>query len=422
MTHICIIGMGYVGLPLVIKFARADYCVIGIDVDAIKIDALCKGNSYINHIPSDHLKELVDSKKFIPTTDYTLALHAEAIIICVPTPLNKNREPNMQYVFSTAQSIAPFIKPGAVVMLESTTYPGTTDTDLREAIESVNHKQAGVDFHLAYSPEREDPGNPDFSVDTIPKVVGGLTPACRDKAIAIYKKVVNIIIPVANCRVAEAAKLMENIFRSVNIAMVNELKMVFAEMDINIWEVIDAAKTKPFGFMPFYPGPGLGGHCIPIDPFYLTWKAREFNQTTRFIEIAGEINSSMPDYVVKRASEILNENHKPIRGSKILALGVAYKADVDDMRESPSLPIMEKLEKLGASVDYHDPFIQTIPRLKRYPQFMGRQSTEMIDEYDLIVVLTPHSQYRELDFSTFTTPIIDTRNCITNKPVNYHLA
>ena len=343
----------------------------------------------------------------------------------MPTPLNHFREPDLSYVLDTGKAIAPFIRDGAVVVLESTTYPGTTDGELREVLEKCSGKKAGVDFHLAFSPEREDPGNPDSKVAIIPKVVGGLTPVCLEKAMEVYGIAIQKLVPVSSCRVAEATKLLENIFRSVNIALVNELKVVYGAMDIDIWEVIEAAKTKPFGFMPFYPGPGLGGHCIPIDPFYLTWKAREFGQHTRFIELAGEINTAMPDHVVKVCFEALNNDGKAIKGAKILLLGLAYKANVDDDRESPTYKLIEKFEALGGEVFYHDPHVPVIPMTREHSEYAGRKSVAKItDEYDLIVLSTGHDGYKSHNFSGYACPLVDTRNAIpaANRPVKYHKA
>src|SRR5208282_2163139 len=325
---IAIVGLGYVGLPLSIQFAKSSATVLGLDIDTSKVDALNQGNSYIKHIPSESIAELVRSGKFSASTDFSRIHEVSAIIICVPTPLNKNREPDISYILDTGKAIARHLQRGTLVVLESTTYPGTTDEDLRAVLEVGSGLEAGKDFHLAFSPEREDPGNPNSKVAFIPKVVGGYTPACLAKAMALYSKAIKTIVPVSSCRAAEATKLLENTFRSVNIALVNELKVVYSAMGIDVWEVINAAKTKPFGFMPFYPGPGLGGHCIPIDPFYLTWKAREFGQDTRFIELAGEINTAMPQYVVHQVTNALNARKKALHGSKILVLGLAYKGDV----------------------------------------------------------------------------------------------
>src|SRR4051794_16413268 len=335
-NSVAIVGLGYVGLPLSLQFARSGVNVLGLDIDKTKIDFIHSGKTYIKHIEGSAIAEQVNAKRFEASTDFSRVKEVEAVVICVPTPLNKNREPDISYIIKTGESIAPHLTKGILVVLESTTYPGTTDEDLREVLEKGSGLKAGKDFHLAFSPEREDPGNPDSKVARIPKVVGGLTPACLARAKALYSQAVERVVPVSSCRVAEATKLLENIFRGVNIALVNELKVVYAAMGIDIWEVINAAKTKPFGFMPFYPGPGLGGHCIPIDPFYLTWKAREYGQNTRFIELAGEVNTSMPHYVVNRVAEALNDRCKSLKGSRVLVLGLAYKPDVDDERESPS--------------------------------------------------------------------------------------
>src|SRR5687768_14606934 len=340
---LAIVGLGYVGLPLSLQFARSGVAVLGLDIDPIEVDALNRGESYIKHISSEEIAGRIRDGSFTADADFSRLKGVQAVIICVPTPLNKNREPDISYILATGAAIAPHLQAGTVVVLESTTYPGTTDEDLREVLEEGSGMKGGIDFHLAFSPEREDPGNPQSVVSTVPKVVGGLTPACLEKAIALYSKAIKTLVPVSSCRVAEATKLLENIFRSVNIALVNELKIVYAAMGIDIREVVNAAKTKPFGFMPFYPGPGLGGHCIPIDPFYLTWKAREFEKHTRFIELAGEINTAMPDYVVNRVAEALNANEKSIKGSRILIRGLAYKPNVDDDRESPSYRLLEKL-------------------------------------------------------------------------------
>jgi len=421
-TSIAIIGLGYVGLPLAIQFANAGLHVIGVDVDASKIETLEKGESYIGHIEKAQITELYAKGQFVATNDFSRLTTCDAIILCVPTPLNKYREPDLSYVLDTGAAIAPYLKDGVVVCLESTTYPGTTENELRAAVEARSGKTAGREFHLAYSPEREDPSNPESKVERIPKLVGGLTPKCREKAIAIYSHAIHTIVPVDSCKVAEAAKLLENIFRSVNIALVNELKVIYDAMDIDIWEVIAAAKTKPFGFMPFYPGPGLGGHCIPIDPFYLTWKAREFDQHTRFIELAGEINTSMPQYVVEVCSRALNEDAKAIKNSKILILGLAYKPNVDDDRESPTYVLIEKLEALGADVSYNDPHFPQIPQTREHPHLAGRTSTDISDSFDLVLIATDHKPYREFDFSTFKCPVVDTRNCVKVPPARYYKA
>jgi UDP-N-acetyl-D-glucosamine dehydrogenase len=418
--NISIIGMGYVGLPLAMQFSKAGAKVTGIDTDQAKVEALNAGRSYIKHIESATIAAARQSGSFSATTDFAAVSAADAVIICVPTPLNKYREPDLSYVLDTGRSIAPHLNnKGSVVVLESTTYPGTTDGELREVLEEGSGMTAGRDFHLAFSPEREDPGNPDSKVGGIPKVIGGLTPECLKKAMAVYTLAIKKLVPVESCRVAEATKLMENIFRSVNIALVNELKLVYGRMGIDIWQVIEAAKTKPFGFMPFYPGPGLGGHCIPIDPFYLTWKAREYGMHTRFIELAGEVNASMPDHVVARVGEALNEHGKPVRGSKILLLGLAYKENVDDMRESPSLVLIERLEAKGAKVDYNDPYIPEIPKTREHAALAGRRSQPIGKEYDCILVSTAHQDFDGTAIAKLGVPIIDTRRLVPPGPNVY---
>src|SRR4051812_10692975 len=387
---IAVIGLGYVGLPLSMQFARSCADVVGIDIDPDKIKLLSSGQSYIKHIESQAIAELVGSGKLAVSTDFSLVKQTEAVIICVPTPLTKNREPDISFVLQTGRSIAPYLTRGVLVVLESTTYPGTTEDELRAVLEGGAGLKAGADFHLAFSPEREDPANGQSNVKKIPKIVGGYTPACLEKAVALYKRAIDKILPVSSCRVAEATKLLENVFRSVNIALVNELKLVYSAMGIDIWEVIEAAKTKPFGFMPFYPGPGLGGHCIPIDPFYLTWKAREFDQHTRFIELAGEINVNMPEYVIGRVSEALNSLGKPLKNSRILVVGLAYKADVEDERESPSYRLLEKLQLRGAEVAYHDPYVPIIRPTREHAHLAGLKSTpwdrSTLVGFDLVLV------------------------------------
>jgi UDP-N-acetyl-D-glucosamine dehydrogenase len=419
---IAIVGLGYVGLPLALQFARNGVTVIGLDLDLPKVSAVNEGRSYIKHIEASAIAEQVSGGRLRASNDFSLVSQVEAVIICVPTPLNKYREPDISFVLATGRSIAKHLTKGIVVVLESTTYPGTTDTDLRQVLEAGSGLKAGEDFHLAFSPEREDPGNPASKVADIPKVVGGLTPACRDKAVALYGHAIKTLVPVSSCRVAEATKLLENIFRGVNIALVNELKIVYSAMDIDLWEVIEAAKTKPFGFMPFYPGPGLGGHCIPIDPFYLTWKAREYGQNTRFIELAAEINTAMPDYVVARVSEALNDQGKPIKGSRILLLGLAYKANVDDDRESPSYVLIEKLEARGAVVSYNDPNVPVIRPSREHSHLAGRLSVPISNDFDLILISTAHDEYRARDFSDCPIPVVDTRNCVKSPPVHYYRA
>ncbi|MCX8022648.1 MAG: nucleotide sugar dehydrogenase [Syntrophorhabdaceae bacterium] len=414
-AKIGVIGLGYVGLPLVIAFLREGFTVTGFDNDPNKIKMLKEGRGYIKHIDISTITDALSKRKaFTPTTDFSLLRDVDCIIICVPTPLNENREPDMTYVFSTAETIAKNLRKGQLVVLESTTYPGTTDEDMKEILEKTGLK-AGVDFYLAFSPEREDPNNKEFSLKTTPKVVGGYTPLCLKVAKALYDTIVEKTVPVSSAKTAEATKLIENIYRSVNIALVNELKMLFDRMGIDIWEAIEAAKTKPFGFQAFYPGPGLGGHCIPIDPFYLTWKARQFEFSTRFIELAGEINTAMPDFVVTKVICALNDMGKPVKGSKVLILGVAYKANVDDDRESPSYRLMEKLEKLGANVSYNDPYIPVIKRLRKFPQFEGRRSVDITGDYDLFLVATAHDEYKNLDLLSYGIPIVDTRNLISGR-------
>lgn len=434
---IAIIGLGYVGLPLAIRFVSVGVKVVGLDTDPEKVEMLGRGESYIRHIPSTEIRNLTESGSFEASTDFAKVEEVEAVLICVPTPLNVHREPDLSYVLKSGEAIAPFLgrteladgsresKDGMaqnrakLVVLESTTYPGTTDTDLREVLEEGSGLVAGEGFHLAYSPEREDPGRKDHSVQTIPKVMGGFTEKCLERCKEVYSLAVDHIHPVASCRVAEATKLTENIFRSVNIALVNELKVVFQEMDIDIWDVVDAASTKPFGYMPFYPGPGLGGHCIPIDPFYLTWKAREYGKQTRFIELAGEVNTDMPNYVISRVAEALNEESKAIRGSRILLLGIAYKPGVDDDRESPSYVLMKSLEERGAEVSYNDPYVPVIRMTRKYSEYAGRKSVEISNNYDLILVCTHHPQYADFNFSDYEIPIVDTRSCLKRPGKRY---
>jgi UDP-N-acetyl-D-glucosamine dehydrogenase len=411
-----IVGLGYVGLPLSFQFARSGVTVLGLDIDTAKVDALNQGKSYIKHIPSEAVAEVVQSGAFSASSDFSRISEVEAIIICVPTPLNKNREPDISYILDTGRAIARHLKKGTLVVLESTTYPGTTDEDLREVLEIGSGLEAGRDFNLAFSPEREDPGNPNSQVALIPKVVGGYTPACLERAVKLYSKAVRTIVPVSSCRVAEATKLLENTFRGVNIALVNELKVVYAAMGIDVWEVINAAKTKPFGFMPFYPGPGLGGHCIPIDPFYLTWKAREYGQNTRFIELAGEINTAMPDYVVHRVVDALNDRQKAIKGSSILILGLAYKPNVDDERESPSYFLMEKLSARGAKVAYHDPYVPIIRPTREHAHWAGTASVQwnkdVVASYDLVLISTNHACVNYQELAHWAPCIVDTRNAM----------
>jgi UDP-N-acetyl-D-glucosamine dehydrogenase len=420
--NISIVGLGYVGLPLAIQFARSNSTVLGLDVDEEKVNMLNKGQSYIKHIAPKTIEEIVRNKSFSASNDFSNIKNAEAIIICVPSPLNKNREPDISFILETGKMIAPHLSKGTLVALESTTYPGTTDEDLRAVIEKGSGLKAGVDFHLAFSPEREDPGNPSSVVATIPKIVGGLTPACLERAIQVYSRAIKELVPVSSCRVAEAAKLLENIFRSVNIALVNELKQVYAAMDIDIWEVIKAAKTKPFGFMAFYPGPGLGGHCIPIDPFYLTWKAREYGKNTRFIELAGEINTQMPQLVVYRVSEALNEAGKAVKGSRILILGLAYKPNVDDQRESPSFVLMSLLSNCGAEIEYHDPYVPVIKPTREHSSWAGKKSVDWnrtnISSFDLVLIATNHASVNYEEVGDWAQCIVDTRNAMAGIAVS----
>ncbi|MGD0093418.1 MAG: nucleotide sugar dehydrogenase [Planctomycetota bacterium] len=409
-----VVGLGYVGMPLVLQFRRAGHRVVGFDVDAAKTKAINAGRSYIRHIDAREVGEARRSGMLEATTDFRLVRKCDAVIICVPTPLTRQREPDIQYIIATGTQIGPHAQPGQLIVLESTTYPGTTGEDLAPVLEKLSGLKAGQDFHLAFSPEREDPGNPKYRTADIPKVVGGLTPACGAAARELYERGGIKVVAVSSARVAEATKLIENIFRSVNIAMVNELKTVFDKMDIDIWEVINAAKTKPFGYMPFYPGPGLGGHCIPIDPFYLTWKAREYGVVTRFIELAGEINTSMPRYVVARLLEALSDRGKALKGARVLLLGLAYKKDVDDVRESPAFVLWELLEERGAEVLYHDPYVPVVPRTREHPHFADRKSValtpKLLRSCAAALVVTDHSTV-DYELLVRATPlVVDTRN------------
>ena len=411
---IAIVGLGYVGLPLSLAFAEKGIEVLGIDTDPSKVTLLNRGESYIRHIDPARVAAAVKGGRFLATASFAEAREVEAVVICVPTPLNEYREPDISYIIKTGEALAPHLPRGCLVSLESTTYPGTTEDELRAVLEKGSGLKAGQDFHLAFSPEREDPGNPMSQVKVIPKIIGGYTPACLAKALALYGQVVDKPVAVSSCRVAEATKLTENIFRSVNIALVNELKVVYAAMGIDVWEVIEAAKTKPFGYMPFYPGPGLGGHCIPIDPFYLTWKARAYGQHTRFIELAGEINTAMPDYVVGRVAEALNSVRKSIRGSRVLIVGLAYKADVDDDRESPAYKLLDKLQARGAQLAYHDPYVPVIPPTREHPHWAGTRSVELTEftlgGFDCVVIVTAHRSVNYALILSSSLLIVDTRN------------
>jgi len=410
-----VIGLGYVGLPLILGFHGKGFKILGVDVDQAKIDALEAGESYIKHIPSSRIGELNTGGSFSATTDFARLPEADAVLICVPTPLTRHLEPEMAYVISTAKAMAPHLKPGHLIVLESTTYPGTTRDLMVPILEEGSGLKADKDFFVAYSPEREDPGNPEFEAQTIPKVVGAAVPEALEMATELYSTLVPKVVPVSSPEVAEAVKLTENIFRAVNIAMVNELKVIYAEMGIDIWEVIDAAKTKPFGFMPFYPGPGLGGHCIPIDPFYLTWKAREYGLSTRFIELAGQINRDMPLHVVNMLRDALSERQKKaLKGSRVLILGIAYKKNVDDMRESPSLTLIDLIEERGAITDYYDPYIPEIPPTREHANLAGRKSvpldTEHLKNYDAVLIATDHD---DVDYGLVVKHaalVVDTRN------------
>lgn len=413
-SKIAIIGLGYVGLPLVIQFAKSGAQVLGIDLDEKKVDALNKGESYIKHISSEEVRNQVDNGRVEATTDYSRVKEIDAVLICVPTPLDANREPDLSYVLNTGQAIAPYISKGIVISLESTTYPGTTEDELKPVLEAGSGLKAGSDFYLVYSPEREDPGNPDSQVAKIPKVIGGFTPNCLEKGKAVYSIAIETLVPVSSCRIAEATKLTENIFRCVNIALVNELKMIYQKMDIDVWEVIEAAKTKPFGFMPFYPGPGLGGHCIPIDPFYLSWKAKECGIDARFIELAGEVNTSMPDYVIGRLGNALMAQGKTNKGSKVLIVGLAYKPDVEDDRESPSYVLMEKLESKGATVNYYDPHIPEIKSTRAHNRYAGQKSIlwseSELTKFDAAIIATAHSGIVYDELIGLIPLVLDTRN------------
>jgi UDP-N-acetyl-D-glucosamine dehydrogenase len=418
-----IIGCGYVGLPLALRFAEAGHKVTGFDTDPEKVRMLNAGKSYIEHIQQTKIQQFVNSRHFSATNDFAKLKEVDAILICVPTPLNEYREPDLSYVEDTAKSIYPHLQKGHLVVLESTTYPGTTEELVLPILEKSNlhcviasgpeNENVPVDFFLAFSPEREDPGNKQYGLAQIPKVVGGVNPPSGRAAVALYAQVVAKVIPVSSTRAAEMAKLLENIFRCVNIALVNELKMLCLRMGVDVWEVIDAAATKPFGFMPFYPGPGLGGHCIPVDPFYLSWKAREYDFATRFIELAGEVNVAMPYHVVDSIAAALNDHKKSIKGSKILILGVAYKKDVDDLRESPTLKIMEILQKRGADFDYNDPYFPQLHKMRHY-DYSNMKSVplkpETISTYDAIVIATDHTSYDYAAIVDSAKLVVDTRN------------
>lgn len=419
-----IVGLGYVGLPLMLAYTAKGYKTIGFDIDQSKIDLLEKGESYIDHIDAQEIKNSVEQGLFIATTDFSQINEVEAIILCVPTPLDQHFEPDLSYVTGTMDMVAPYLRKGQLVSLESTTYPGTTEEELRPRIERRGF-EVGKDIYLVYSPEREDPGNAHYSSKNIPKVVGGSTEACSEVGKALYEAAISEVVPVGSTQVAEFTKLLENIYRCVNIGLVNELKTVADEMEVDIWEVINAAATKPFGFKPFYPGPGLGGHCIPIDPFYLTWKAREYGVHTRFIELAGEINRGMPQYVVRRTMEALNSRKKAVNGSKILLMGLAYKEDVDDMRESPTFELMDLLENQGAEISYYDPHVPEVGPTREHMNRHGMRSIEWskasVAAYDAVVLATNHASFDLKQLVECADLIIDTRNAVakaglTDKP------
>lgn len=404
-----IVGLGYVGLPLMLRYVQVGYKVLGIDIDQVKVDALNQGQTYIEHIPATMIAEAAVNG-FEATTDFSRVSEADALIICVPTPLNKYREPDMSYVFGTTDALVPFLRKGQIVSLESTTYPGTTDEELNPRVESTGYK-VGVDIFLVFSPEREDPGNINFNTRTIPKVCGGITPDCMEVGLALYGQVIDKVVPVSSTRAAEMTKLLENIHRAVNIGLVNEMKIVCDKMDIDIHEVIRAAATKPFGFVSYFPGPGLGGHCIPIDPFYLTWKAREYGLNTRFIELAGEVNSNMPAWVVGKLMEALNEQSKPIKGSRILVLGIAYKKNVDDMRESPSVELMEILREKGAVISYSDPHVPRFPKMREHKFDLDSMplTAEVLANVDCVLLATDHAKFDYAFIKQHGKLIIDTR-------------
>ena len=413
-----IVGLGYVGLPLLLCYSGKGYKVLGFDVDQSKIDCILGGESYIKHIEAGPLKDALAKELLDVTVDFSRIGEVDAIIMCVPTPLDEHYEPDLSYVIDTVESVAPYMRKGQIISLESTTYPGTTEEEIRPRIEAQG-LEIGSDVYLVYSPEREDPGNPDFSSKNIPKVVGGSTPACSEHGNALYAAGVESIVPVESTQVAEFTKLLENIYRSVNIGLVNELKVAADRMGIDIWKVIDAAATKPFGFKAFYPGPGLGGHCIPIDPFYLTWKAREYGVHTRFIELAGEINRGMPEYVVSRTADALNNEKKPLNGSKVLLMGLSYKEDVDDMRESPTFELLDLFSTRGSEVDYYDPHIPEIGPTREHAEWQGKQSVSWdegtISGYDVVIIVTNHQAFNLEELVAWAPLIVDTRNAIDKR-------
>jgi len=411
-VRVGVIGLGYVGLPLVLRFGEEHFTVIGFDVDAEKVRKLNAGQSYIRHIPATRLQTLIKEKQFEATADFRRLSEPDCIVICVPTPLTAKKDPDLQYIEKTAAAISKTLRKGQLISLESTTYPGTTEEILLERFRTTG-LEVGQDYFLVFSPEREDPGNPKFSTRTIPKVVGGITPDCLEAGKTLYSQVIDRVVTVSSTRAAELVKLLENIYRCVNIALVNELKLLADRMNIDIWEVIEAAATKPFGYTPFYPGPGLGGHCIPIDPFYLSWKAKEYDFSTRFIQLAGEVNTSIPYYVVDRIAAALNDHSRAIRGSNVLVLGVAYKKDVDDVRESPALEIMELLQHRGAILSYHDPYISQLHKMRAY-DFSHMRSVELTEQtlgqVDVVLIATDHSSFDYQWIVDHAPLVLDTRN------------
>jgi UDP-N-acetyl-D-glucosamine dehydrogenase len=419
-ARVGIIGMGYVGLPLVKTFLVQGFEVVGFDIDEKKVNLLNQGKSYIKHVSTEELKSFIKKRKFQATSNFTALAEADVIIICVPTPLDSYKNPDLSFVLKTTQTISKALRKGQLVVLESTTYPGTTEEEVLPLLEGGGLK-VGEDFFLAYSPERENPGDEVYTTEKIPKVVGGVTPNCSRVAKTLYVQIVKRTVPVSSTKVAEATKIMENVFRSVNIAMVNEMKMIFDRMGIDVWEVIQAASTKPFGFMPFFPGPGYGGHCIPVDPFYLAWKAKEVDYPTKFIELAGEINTLMPYYVVTKTVEALNENGKSIKGASILILGLAYKEDIDDQRESPSLKIISLFKKRGANVSYNDPYVPQGGGYRDYPGLVLESvdlTEKKLKECDAVVIVTAHSAYDFDWIAKNASLIVDTRNAIKKKKKN----
>jgi len=414
-----IVGMGYVGLPLAMLFVRQGYRLLGFDIDESKVAALKAGSSYLSHISDEEIRSTRDSGLFDVTSDFARVNEVHAILLCVPTPLTDHRQPDMSYIQDTCRTLAPRLTAGQLVSLESTTYPGTTREVMKPLLEQSGLK-VGETLFLGYSPEREDPGNPDFGVRDIPKVVSGLTPDCTALTRALYTAAFATVNVVSSCEAAEATKLLENIFRSVNIAMVNELKVLFDRMGIDVWEVINAASSKPFGFMPFYPGPGLGGHCIPIDPFYLTWRARQYELTTRFIELAGEVNTNMPSYVVGRAADALNDERKSLKGAKAMLIGLSYKPNVNDDRESPALRILELLSQKGAELAYHDPYIPRTEPTRKYDFRLDSEplTPENIASKDLVIIVTDHDNVDYAALATHAKLIVDTRNALRKRSIN----